>query len=348
MLGTYYYHEIIRRTIISFGTLFNNIQIKHENENGDDISLIKVPIAYGPVQKFLARLDEKPDLRKRVAITLPRMSFEMTTIQYDPTRKVSTVQTFQANRSGVGPVKVYMPAPYNIGIQLSIITKYQDDMLQIIEQILPFFQPHFNLSIDLINSIGEKRDIPIVLDNISMSDDYEGDFSTRRSLVYTLNFTAKTSLFGPISDSSDNLIKKVQVDYYTNTETKNASRQLRYAVEPRALKDYDNDNTATLAQEVNDIITQFNISDASALEQETYIMINEESMYIKNIDGNKLTVLRGQNNTTPAIHEEGDAINVINSMDNQLIEYGDDFGFDEERFDFGDGRVYSPRKGADV
>jgi hypothetical protein len=348
MLGTYYYHEIIRRTIISFGTLFNNIQIKHENENGDDISLIKVPIAYGPVQKFLARLDEKPDLRKRVAITLPRMSFEMTTIQYDPTRKVSTVQTFQANRSGVGPVKVYMPAPYNIGIQLSIITKYQDDMLQIIEQILPFFQPHFNLSIDLVNSIGEKRDIPIVLDNISMSDDYEGDFSTRRSLVYTLNFTAKTSLFGPISDSSDNLIKKVQVDYYTNTETKNASRQLRYAVEPRALKDYDNDNTATLAQEVNDIITQFNISDASALEQETYIMINEESMYIKNIDGNKLTVLRGQNNTTPAIHEEGDAINVINSMDNQLIEYGDDFGFDEERFDFGDGRVYSPRKGADV
>lgn len=157
MLGTYYYHEIIRRTIISFGTLFNNIHIKHETENGDDVSLIKVPIAYGPVQKFLARLDEKPDLRKKVAITLPRMSFEMTTIQYDPTRKVSTVQTFQANRPGVGPVKVYMPAPYNIGIQLSIISKYQDDMLQIIEQILPFFQPHFNLSIDLVNSIGEKE-----------------------------------------------------------------------------------------------------------------------------------------------------------------------------------------------
>ena len=348
MLGTYYYHEIIRRTIISFGTLFNNIHIKHENENGDDVSVIKVPIAYGPVQKFLARLDEKPDLRKKVAITLPRMSFEMTTIQYDSSRKVSTVQTFQANRTGVGPVKVYMPAPYNIGIQLSIISKYQDDMLQIIEQILPFFQPQFNLSIDLVNSIGEKRDIPIILEGISMSDDYEGDFSTRRSLVYTLNFTAKTSLFGPISDSSDSLIKKVQVDYYTNTETKNASRQLRYTAEPRAIKDYNNDETTTLAQEVNDRITEFNISDASALQENTYIMINEESMFIKEIAGNKLTVLRAQDDTIAAIHEEGDAINVINSADNELIEFGDDFGFDEERFDFGDGRVYSPRKGIDV
>lgn len=348
MLGTYYYHEIIRRTIVSFGTLFNNIHIRHENENGDDVSLLKVPIAYGPVQKFLARLDEKPDLRKRVAITLPRMSFEMTSIQYDASRKVSTVQTFQANRPGVGPVKVYMPAPYNIGIQLSIISKYQDDMLQIIEQILPFFQPHFNLTIDLVNSIGEKRDIPIVLDGISMSDDYEGDFSTRRSLVYTLNFTAKTSLFGPISDSADSLIKKVQVDYYTNTETKNASRQLRYVVEPRAIKDYNNDETTVLSQDIDSSTTQFNVSDSISLAEETYIMINNESMYIKNINGNKITVKRGQDNTIAESHDEGDSINVINSQDDELIEIGDDFGFNENYFDFGDGKVYSPRKGIDV
>ena len=348
MLGTYYYHEIIRRTIISFGTLFNNINIRHENENGDDVSLLKVPISYGPVQKFLARLDEKPDLRKRVAITLPRMAFEMTSIQYDSSRKVSTVQTFQANRPGVGPVKVYMPAPYNIGIQLSIISKYQDDMLQIVEQILPFFQPHFNLTIDLLNSIGEKRDIPIVLDGISMSDDYEGDFSTRRSLVYTLNFTAKTSLFGPISDSSDSLIKKVQVDYYTNTETKNSSRQLRYTVEPRALKDYNNDSTTSLSEDINEKTTEFNVSDSASLIEETYITINSESMYIKNITGNTLRVLRAQNNTQADSHEEGDNINVITSQDNELIPPGDDFGFDEEYFDFGDGKVYSPRKGIDV
>lgn len=348
MLGNYYYHEIIRRTIVSFGTLFNNIHIKHNDGDGNDVSLIKVPIAYGPVQKFLARLDEKPDLRKKVAITLPRMSFEMTSIQYDPERKVSSVQTFQSNRTGVGPVKVYMPAPYNIGIQLSVITKYQDDMLQIVEQILPFFQPNFNLTVDLVNSIGEKRDIPIILDGINMSDDYEGDFSTRRSLVYTLNFTAKTSFFGPISDTADTLIKKVQVDYYSNTETKNASRQLRYTVEPRAIKDYNDDQTTTLSQDVDDIITEFNISDASALQENTYIMINEESMFIKNINGNRLKVLRAQDNTISTSHEEGDAINIINSEDNDLIQYGDEFGFDENYFDFGDGRIYSPRKDSDV
>jgi len=156
MFGKYAYHEIIKRTIIAFGTLFNNIQIRHQDGADNDISLIKVPIAYGPIQKFLSRLDEKPDPRNRVAITLPRMSFEMTGIQYDASRKVSTIQTFQANKSGTGPVQVYMPAPYNIGIQLSIITKYQDDMLQIIEQILPYFQPQLNVTVDLVNSIGEK------------------------------------------------------------------------------------------------------------------------------------------------------------------------------------------------
>lgn len=181
-----------------------------------------------------------------------------------------------------------------------------------------------------------------------MSDDYEGDFSTRRSLVYTLNFTAKTSLFGPISNSSDNLIKKVQVDYYTNTETKNASRQLRYTVEPRALKDYNNDSATVLSEEVNSVVTEFDVSDSSSLVANTYIMINQESMYIKDINGNRLTVLRGQDNTSAQEHEEGDTLNVINSQDNELIPYGDNFGFDENYFDFGDGKVYSPRKGIDI
>ena len=348
MLGNYYYHEIIRRTIVSFGTLFNNIFIKHNDDSGNDVSLIKVPISYGPVQKFLARLEEKPDLKKRVAITLPRMSFEMTSIQYDASRKVSSVQTFQANKPGVGPVKVYMPAPYNIGIQLSIITKYQDDMLQIIEQIIPYFQPNFNLTVDLVNSIGEKRDIPIILENISMNDEYEGDFSTRRSLVYTLNFTAKISFFGPISDSSDALIKKVQVDYHTNTDVRNSSRQLRYTVEPRAIKDYNEDQTTTLAEDLNELVTQFEVSDATSLQVDTYITIDGESMYIKNIDGNTLTVLRGQNNTIKLTHEEGTPVNVITDQDDEMIEYGDDFGFDENYFDFGDGKIYSPRKGIDV
>ena len=241
MLGTYYYHEIIRKTIISFGTLFNDIHIRHQDQSGNDISDIKVPLAYGPSQKFLARITQQPELNKPVQITLPRMSFEMTSIQYDPTRKSSLVQTFKTCDNGGKVKKVFMPVPYNIGFELNILSKLNDDSLQVLEQILPYFQPHFNLTVDLIDSIGEKRDIPIVLESVNFQDDYEGNFDTRRALIHTLRFTAKTYLFGPIADSSDGLIRKVQVDMYTSTDTATAKREMRYTVTPKALEDKNND-----------------------------------------------------------------------------------------------------------
>ena len=228
MLGTYYYHQIIRKTIIAFGTLFNGINIRHTEQDGTAFSDIRVPIAYGPTQKFLARLEQQANLNKPVQITLPRMSFEMVSLDYDPTRKTSVTQTFKTCDDGGNVKKVFMPVPYNVGFELSILSKLNDDALQVIEQILPFFQPSLNLTIDLVDSIGEKRDIPMTLDSISFQDDYEGDFSTRRALIYTLRFTAKTYLFGPISDSTEGLIRKVQVDMYTNTDTKTATREVRY------------------------------------------------------------------------------------------------------------------------
>ena len=231
MLGTYFYHEIIRKTIISFGTLFNQIHIVHKDSNDENISKIRVPLAYGPTQKFLARLEQQPNLNKAVQITLPRMSFEMTSIQYDSSRKSSVTQSFKT-LDGQNIKKVYLPVPYNIGFELNILTKLNDDALQIVEQILPYFQPGFNLTIDLVDSIGEQRDVPMVLENISFQDDYEGDFSTRRALIYTLSFTAKTYLFGPIAESSEGLIRKVQVDLYTNTDVANAKREVRYTVTP--------------------------------------------------------------------------------------------------------------------
>ena len=231
MLGTYYYHEILRKTIIGFGTLFNNIFIKHEGIDNTTLDETKVGLAYGPQQKFFARIREQANLTKAVAITLPRMSFEMVSVQYDPTRKSGITQTFKAS-DGTNLKKVFMPVPYNIGFELSIFSKLNDDALQIVEQILPYFQPSFNLTVDLVSSIGEKRDIPIVLDNISFQDDYEGDFSTRRALIYTLNFTAKTYVFGPIAKSTDGLIKKVQTDLYTDTNTQTAKREMRYTATP--------------------------------------------------------------------------------------------------------------------
>ena len=247
MLGTYYYHEIIRKTIISFGTLFNDIHIRHQDKSGNDISDLKVPLAYGPVQKFLARLEQQADLNKAVQINLPRMSFEMTSIAYDSTRKSSLIQTFKTCDDGSKIKKVFMPVPYNIGFQLNILSKLNDDSLQILEQILPVFQPHFNLTIDLVDSIGEKKDVPFVLDSVSFQDDYEGSFDTRRALIHTLNFTAKTYLFGPIADSSDGLIRKVQVDMYSSTDRATAKREMRYTVTPTAKEDKNNDGVINQA-----------------------------------------------------------------------------------------------------
>ena len=231
MLGTYYYHEIVRKTIVSFGTLFNDIHIKHKDNQSQIISDLKVPLAYGPSQKFLARIQQQAELNKPIQITLPRMSFEMNSIAYDSTRKTSVTQTFKA-LDGQNLKKVFLPVPYNLGFELNILTKLNDDALQIVEQILPYFQPSFNITVDLIDSIGEKKDIPIVLDSINFQDDYEGDFSTRRSLIYTLQFTAKTYLFGPIAESTDGLIRKVQVDYHSDTDIQTAKREMRYTVVP--------------------------------------------------------------------------------------------------------------------
>ena len=233
MLGTYYYHEIMRKTIVAFGTLFNQIYIRHDDRSGNTYSDLKVPLAYGPSQKFLARLEQQEDLNKPVQITLPRMSFEMNNIQYDSTRKVGITQTFQAvDKNNSKVKKVFMPVPYNIGFELNIFSKLNDDALQIVEQILPFFQPSFNLTVDLVSSIGEKRDIPIVLDSIDFQDDYEGSFQTRRALIYTLRFTAKTYLFGSIAETSEGLIRKVQADVYADTNTKTAKREMRYTAVP--------------------------------------------------------------------------------------------------------------------
>ena len=228
----YFYNEILRRTIISFGTLFNSITIKQTNSSDNVVNVIRVPLAYGPTQKFLARLEQSPNLNKSTALTLPRMSFEMTGISYDPTRKTTATKTFKAV-TGSGDIRqVYLPVPYNINFQLALYVKLNDDALQVTEQILPYFQPSFNLTVDLVSSIGEKKDIPVVLNGISMQDDYEGDFSSRRSLIYTFDFTAKTYLFGPVADSSEGLIRKVQVDMYTNTDQTIAKREQRYTAVP--------------------------------------------------------------------------------------------------------------------
>ena len=328
----YFYNEILRRTIISFGTLFNGITVKQDD------STIKVPLAYGPTQKFLARLEQSPDLNKATAITLPRMSFEFTGLTYDPARKVTTTQQFTVKDPDTGKdsKKAYLPVPYNMQFELAIMCKLNDDALQITEQILPYFQPAYNVTVNLVSSIKEKRDIPIVLENITMQDDYEGDFTQRRVLLYTLRFTAKTYLFGPVSDASKDIIKKSTVNY-RGGKALPGQRDVTYSVAPRAIKNYTGDVTTNLASDIliNDIVIP--VEDASNISASTnttrvFITIGEEEMKVIKKDGNNLTVERGRDGTTPASHLRGDGIGLITDADDVLIPEGDDFGFDGSTF----------------
>ena len=234
MFGTYFYNESMRRMTIGFGQIFNNIQIKRRDSNGNITQSIAVPLAYAPKEKFLARLDAQPNLSEReFAITLPRMSFEISGIAYDSSRKLTRVQKFKHVKAGKeGKVLNYnfVPVPYNISYKLYSFTASAEAGLQIIEQILPFFQPDYTVTVNAIPELDIKRDIPIVLNSVNYEDTYNGDFSQRRAVIYTLGFTAKTYLFGPAS--TQKVIKETQSDVYTDTNTTNKAREERIIIVP--------------------------------------------------------------------------------------------------------------------
>ena len=324
----YFYNEIMRKTIIGFGTLFNNIVIKKENEQGEVFSEIKVPLAYGPKQKFLARLEESPELNRPFQMTLPRMSFEFVNLSYDPSRKATPTQSFQAGKVGSESniLRTYMPVPYNMDFELSIMTKLNDDMLQIVEQILPYFQPAYNVSIDLVDAIGEKRDIPIVFNNISMEDNYDGDFNSRRYLVYTLSFTAKTYLFGPTSSVDKDVIKRISVNYISG-DSKSVSRDFTYTVEPTATKNYTNNVVTTVDADIAEDATSILVVDSQNIPVGSYITISDETLKVTSKSQNTIFVQRGAYSTRPTEHVSGSQIKVITEQDNSLIEFGDNFGF---------------------
>jgi hypothetical protein len=217
----YFYHQHVRKAIISFGTLFNNIRIRRTNSEGEAAQSLVVPLSYAPKQKFIGRIREVPDLeegRATFAITLPRMGFEITNFNYDPSRKLAITQNVRAvDTSGTTNTGVrysFISTPYNMGIGMSVFAKNQDDGLQIIEQILPYFNPDFNVTINEIPELGVKRDLQIVLDNISYQDEWEGDFDKRLSVIWDLNFTIKMNFFGYVQDA--NLIKKTIQSIYTD------------------------------------------------------------------------------------------------------------------------------------
>ena len=217
MFGNSFYFGTIRKYVIAFGNLFNDIYVQRLDSNGNRIQTLAVPLAYGPKEKWLVRLVQDPNLDADVAITLPRMGFEITSLTYASQRKLSsTIKNSRLKTSDLDRVETqFVPVPYDINILLSIFVRNADDGAQIVEQIVPYFRPEFVTNVRLIPEMGIVSDTPVVLQDVSIEDTYEGDFDTRRALIYNMNFSMKAYFYGPVSNSG--VIKRTLIPIAVDT-----------------------------------------------------------------------------------------------------------------------------------
>jgi len=229
MFGNHYYNQSLRKLTIAFGQIFNNILVQTKNKTGGVTGRMRVPLAYAPKEKFIQRLDQQSDLNNReFATSLPRMGFEITGLAYDGSRKLTRVQKRVKVKDDNTLNYNYTPVPYNISFNLYTFTATAENGLQIVEQILPYFQPDFTVTINAIPDLDIKTDVPIILNNVQYEDTYDGSFTTRRAVIYTLGFTAKTYLYGPMSNSK--IIRKATVD--ASADLPQALTQEKIVIEP--------------------------------------------------------------------------------------------------------------------
>lgn len=214
MFETPFYHGTLKQLVIGVGTLFGNIQIPRADTNGVVSQYVKVPLAYAPKEKWQIRADQDPNLTDHVFSTMPRMSFELTNYAYDSTRMVTRNQKIKSYLTGIMNT-VYTPVPYNVDISLYAQTKGTEDGLAIIEQILPLFTPEYNLNLMVLPEMGVMQNIPIILNSVSVQDDYEGDFTQKRIVTHTFSFQAKINLFGVVREDKQITSVKAKVDTQT-------------------------------------------------------------------------------------------------------------------------------------
>ena len=201
MFGTYFYHQTSRKMVVAFGTLFNNIEVRRTDSADAVVEVIKIPLSYGPKDKMLVRISQDPNLNPKVALTVPRMGFELTSMTYDGARKLNTMGR-NVKKGTTGLKKQFNPVPYNWDFSLYVFVKNAEDGTQILEQILPFFTPEFTVTMTLVSGMTIKMDIPLVLNSVTSEDSYEGDFATRRSIIWTLSFLMKGYLYPSITDNA--------------------------------------------------------------------------------------------------------------------------------------------------
>ena len=240
MLDQRFYWGTIRKAIVAFGNMFNNINVERRDADGNIIQILKVPLSYASKSKALARIQQRPNVDDRqVQIIVPRIAFEMTTMNYDYNRKISPVQQSRSvNATSNTLDSQYAPTPYNINVQLYVYVKNQDDGLQIIEQIVPYLNPDYNLTVKSIPQLNIKNDLPIILDSVSFEDNYEGEFEDRRTIIWTLSFTMKLNFYGPVNKQG--IIKKVVASTFNNANLSERINVITTTPDPLDAKPGDN------------------------------------------------------------------------------------------------------------
>ena len=308
MFGTYFYHQTSRKMVVGFGTLFNSLEVQRTDSSDEVTEVINIPLSYGPKDKMLTRISADPSLNPKVALTVPRMGFELTSMTYDGTRKLNTMNR-NVKKGTTGLKKQFNGVPYNWEFSLYIFVKNAEDGTQILEQILPFFTPDFTFSMTLISSMSIKHDIPLILNSVTSEDTYEGDFATRRSIIWTLSFTMKGFLYPNIVDNAK-VITDVTVDTHLMSET--VSAEPVYII--------SEDSTAYTTN--NLILNSHEIDDATRIR-----ILSEESQEAASAGA---TVSR--TNVAP--------------VDTNALE-DEDFGFSETFSFYPQGVTYDPVSGTD-
>ena len=242
MFGDHFYHATMRKSVAVFGTLFNNLRVIRKASDGSVLNQIRVPLAYGPKQKFLARLDQETGFDAPMAIKLPRMAFEITGLTIDSTQKLQKRNKIvEAHGSNVGKKKtIKHHTSYDIAMSLYIMAKNQDDGLQVVEQILPYFSPEYNVTITPVSGFSHKQDVAVILNSVNIDDQYEGDFVERRVLIYQLDFTMKMKFYGPTGDQG--IIREINIDFHNSDNTAALFEEMDFTI---GSTDTESDYTVT-------------------------------------------------------------------------------------------------------
>lgn len=245
MFGDHFYHSTMRKSVAVFGTLFNNLKVIRKAADGSVLNQIRVPLAYGPKQKFLARLDQETGFDAPMAIKLPRMAFEITSLTLDQTQKLAKrtkiVETHASDVTKKKTIKQF--TSYDIGMSLYIMSKNQDDGLQIVEQILPYFSPEYNVTITPVNGFNHKQDVAIILGGVQIDDQYEGEITERRVLIYQLDFIMKMKFYGPTGDQG--IIREINIDFNEDSGGANILENLDITITPSNADEDDNYTVVT-------------------------------------------------------------------------------------------------------